>query len=172
MTSNIRFQGKCSNFAGEDTAASWCLELDPQNHVGEPALLCMCPQTSTLPLCPKHPSTQQVLTGLELTEIRLLLPPNVGIQGIYHHTFGYKFLFFFFFNFYLFIFFRDRVSLCSTACPGTHSVDQAGLELRNPPASASQVLGLKACTTTAWLRSIFLIEAPSSQMTLSCVKLT
>ncbi|GAB1286772.1 Tau-tubulin kinase 2 [Apodemus speciosus] len=29
------------------------------------------------------------------------------------------------------------------ACPGTHSVDQAGLELRNPPASASQVLGLK-----------------------------
>jgi hypothetical protein len=27
--------------------------------------------------------------------------------------------------------------------------DQAGLELRNPPASASQVLGLKACATTA-----------------------
>ncbi|GAB1293072.1 Predicted gene 45861 [Apodemus speciosus] len=33
-------------------------------------------------------------------------------------------------------------------CPGTHSVDQAGLELRNPPTSASQVLGLKACATT------------------------
>uniref|UniRef100_A0A8C6IGZ8 Uncharacterized protein n=1 Tax=Mus spicilegus TaxID=10103 RepID=A0A8C6IGZ8_MUSSI len=32
-------------------------------------------------------------------------------------------------------------------CPGTHSVNQAGLELRNPPASASQVLGLKAYTT-------------------------
>jgi hypothetical protein len=29
-------------------------------------------------------------------------------------------------------------------------VDQAGLELRNLPASASQVLGLKACSTTAW----------------------
>jgi hypothetical protein len=42
-----------------------------------------------------------------------------------------------------FFFFRDRVSLCSPVCPGTHSVDQAGLELRNPPASASQVLGLK-----------------------------
>jgi hypothetical protein len=27
-------------------------------------------------------------------------------------------------------------------CPGTHSVDQAGLKLRNPPASASLVLGL------------------------------
>ncbi|GAB1293928.1 Ribonucleoprotein PTB-binding 1 [Apodemus speciosus] len=35
-----------------------------------------------------------------------------------------------------------------TGCPGTHSGDQAGLELlRNPPASASQVLGLKACAT-------------------------
>ncbi|GAB1300047.1 Mitogen-activated protein kinase 1 [Apodemus speciosus] len=43
------------------------------------------------------------------------------------------------------------VSLCSPGCPGTHSVDQAGLELRNPPASASQMLGLQACAaaTTA-----------------------
>ena len=41
------------------------------------------------------------------------------------------------------------MSLCSPGCPGTHSVDQAGLELRNLPASASQVLGLKACATTA-----------------------
>ncbi|GAB1299382.1 ATPase family AAA domain-containing protein 2 [Apodemus speciosus] len=32
-----------------------------------------------------------------------------------------------------------RVSLYSPGCPGTHSVDQAGLELRNPPASASRV---------------------------------
>jgi hypothetical protein len=44
--------------------------------------------------------------------------------------------------------FRDRVSLCSPGYPGTHFVDQAGLELRNPPASASQVLGLKASATT------------------------
>jgi hypothetical protein len=43
--------------------------------------------------------------------------------------------------------FSDRVSQCSHGCPETHSVDQAGLELRNPPASASQVLGLKVCTT-------------------------
>jgi hypothetical protein len=35
--------------------------------------------------------------------------------------------------------FRDRVSLCCPGCPGTHSVDQAGLELRSLPASASQV---------------------------------
>jgi hypothetical protein len=32
-------------------------------------------------------------------------------------------------------------------CPRTHFVDQAGLKLRNPPASASRVLGLKACAT-------------------------
>ncbi|GAB1293520.1 CCR4-NOT transcription complex subunit 1 [Apodemus speciosus] len=37
----------------------------------------------------------------------------------------------------------NRVSLCSPGCPGTHSVDQVGPELRNAPASASQVLGLK-----------------------------
>jgi hypothetical protein len=43
---------------------------------------------------------------------------------------------------------KDRVSLYSHGCPATHFVDQAGLELRNPPASASQVLGLKACATT------------------------
>jgi hypothetical protein len=40
-------------------------------------------------------------------------------------------------------------SLYSPGCPGTHFVDQAGLELRKLPASASQVLGLKVCATTA-----------------------
>jgi hypothetical protein len=44
--------------------------------------------------------------------------------------------------------------LYGPGCPGTHFVDQAGLKLRNLPASASQVLGLKACTTT-WLEKIF-----------------
>jgi hypothetical protein len=54
------------------------------------------------------------------------------------------------FCFVLFCFvFPERVSLCIPGCPGTHSVDQAGLKLRNPSASASQVLGLKACATTA-----------------------
>jgi hypothetical protein len=55
--------------------------------------------------------------------------------------FSFSFLFFDFW-------FWDRFSLYSPGCPGTHFVDQAGLELRNSPASASQVLGLKACTTT------------------------
>jgi hypothetical protein len=50
-----------------------------------------------------------------------------------------------------FLVFQDRVSLYSPGCPGTHSVDQAGLKLRNLPAPASQVLGLKVCATTARL---------------------
>jgi hypothetical protein len=59
------------------------------------------------------------------------------------------------FFFFVCLVYQDRVPLYSPGCPGTHSVGQAGLELRNPPASASQVLGLKVCTTTAWLQSVF-----------------
>ena len=45
----------------------------------------------------------------------------------------------------------------SPGCPGTHFVDQAGLELRNPPASASSMLGLKVCATTPGLLFIFYV---------------
>jgi hypothetical protein len=71
---------------------------------------------------------------------------------------GFFFCFVLFFGFFfcfcflfvcLFVFSRDRVSLYSLGCPGTNTVDQAGLELRNPPASASQVLGLKAVCATS-----------------------
>jgi hypothetical protein len=58
------------------------------------------------------------------------------------------------------MFFGDRVSLCSPGCPGTHSVDQASLELRDLLDSASQMLGLKACTTTARILFFFLIATP------------
>jgi hypothetical protein len=78
-------------------------------------------------------------------------------------------------NLYSFVFlvFRDRVSLYSPDCPGAHFVhlilakrprsdgahfvDQAGLELRNLPASTSRVLGLKVCAT---IQSVLLIGAP------------
>ena len=59
-------------------------------------------------------------------------------------------LFVFLWVFYFALFVWDRVSLYSPGCPGAHFVDQADLKLRNPPASASQVPGLKACSTTAW----------------------
>jgi hypothetical protein len=65
--------------------------------------------------------------------------------------------FFLSFNIYIYIFFffvlfcfPETGFLCiALACSGTHFVDQAGLELRSPPASASQVVGLKVCATTA-----------------------
>ena len=41
----------------------------------------------------------------------------------------------------------DRVSLFSLGFPGSHFVDQAGLELRDPSVSASRVLGLKTYAT-------------------------
>jgi hypothetical protein len=54
------------------------------------------------------------------------------------------------------LFFWDRVSQYSSGCPGTHFVDQAGFELRNLPASASQVLpGL------FWVLKIFISRFPS-----------
>jgi hypothetical protein len=56
---------------------------------------------------------------------------------------------------FFFFVFGDSLSLCSLGCPGTYFVDQAGLELRNPPASASQVLGLKACATTPSIAKCF-----------------
>jgi hypothetical protein len=43
---------------------------------------------------------------------------------------------------FFFFFSRDRVSLCSPGCPGTHSVDQAGLELRNPPPRPAKTYAL------------------------------
>jgi hypothetical protein len=74
------------------------------------------------------------------------------------------FVYLYIFIFGFFGFFRDRVLL--PGCPGNHSVDQAALELRNLPSSASQVLGLKVCTTTAWLNemdfSLQIYKAPNS----------
>jgi hypothetical protein len=73
------------------------------------------------------------------------LPPVLGFWRFVFVGFVFVCLFVCLF----FLIFQDRVSLCSPGCPGTHSVDQAGLKLRNPPTSTSQVLGLKACATTA-----------------------
>ena len=56
---------------------------------------------------------------------------------------------------YLLFVSQDGVSLCSPGCPGTYSVDQAGLELRDMPASTFQVLRSQALGTTAWLKVLF-----------------
>jgi hypothetical protein len=60
--------------------------------------------------------------------------------------------FLFLFLFFCFLFFFETGFLCiALAVLELTFVDQAGLELRNPPASASRVLGLKACATTPGL---------------------
>lgn len=45
--------------------------------------------------------------------------------------------------------------MCMPGCPGAQSVNQAGLELRYPPVSDSQTLGLKVLATTSRLFSFF-----------------
>jgi hypothetical protein len=44
-------------------------------------------------------------------------------------------------------------------CPGTHFVDQDILELRDLPGSASQMLGLKACATTAQMALVLFLNS-------------
>ena len=52
--------------------------------------------------------------------------------------------------FFFFLVLRGRVSLYSPGCPGTHFVDQAGLELKNSPASA--------CATLPGMRSHLIVD--------------
>ena len=66
------------------------------------------------------------------------------------------------------MFFETGFLCVALADPGTHVVDQAGLELRNLPASASQVLGLKACATTPGLIPPLLILVYTNVMKLLC----
>jgi hypothetical protein len=51
-----------------------------------------------------------------------------------------------------------RRFLCVALAVLELTLDRAGLELRNPPASASRVLELKACATTAQLFVCFLLH--------------
>lgn len=42
--------------------------------------------------------------------------------------------------------YRSRTFLSRPGCPGTHTIDQAGLDVRDPPTPA-RVLGLRVCAT-------------------------
>jgi hypothetical protein len=59
---------------------------------------------------------------------------------------------------FCFVLFFETGFLCGPGCPGTHFVDQAGLELRNPLASASRVLGLKAYATVPSSVLCFIVQ--------------
>jgi hypothetical protein len=84
--------------------------------------------------------TQARVIWEERTSVEKMPSPilPLGKPACMAFSFSFFFLsfFFFFFGFFFFLVFRDRVSLYSPDCPGTHFVDQAGLELRNRPASA------------------------------------
>jgi len=66
--------------------------------------------------------------------------PSAGAASAVSRPWLFKNLFVCLVGWFLFFVFQDRVSLCSSRFPGTHSVDQADLELRKLPASASRVL--------------------------------
>jgi hypothetical protein len=69
------------------------------------------------------------------------LPASTVWTWQWHSMEPWKTVFFFFFRGGWV--FWDKVSLCNSGCPGTHSVDQADLNLtRDPPASASASLPL------------------------------
>jgi hypothetical protein len=70
----------------------------------------------------------------------------------------------------LFVCLFETGFLYSPGCPGTHFVDQAGLELRNIPASASRVLELKACATTPNFMDKVLIELFLSKTYYCCAE--
>ena len=55
-------------------------------------------------------------------------------------------------------FIGGRISLCSPGCPDPHSVDEAGLKLRDPPASASLLLGLKVWATIPVFEELFTFQ--------------
>ena len=73
------------------------------------------------------------------------------IPFLYFFTKNFEISLAIFFSFVFCFFFFETGFLF----PGTHIVDKAGLELRNPPASASQVLGLKSSATTPGSFAIF-----------------
>ena len=71
------------------------------------------------------------------TQLRLAVLATLDVFPVQCHKVELCFFFVVFIS-------ETGFSLCSPGCPGNHSVDQAGLELRNLSASASQVLVLKA----------------------------
>ena len=77
---------------------------------------------------------------------------NIHLSVSAHHDCLFVCLFVLFFCFCLICIFKTEF----LDCPETHFVDQAGLQLRNLPASDSQVLGLKVCVATACFMCSFL----------------
>ena len=87
----------------------------------------------------------------------MLCGPELSQQPgfVAYFSFKSKAYSFFLLFFVLFGFFKTRLSLCSPGCPGTCSVDQASLELRDPLASASWNAGSKGTHSTEHKLPVF-----------------
>lgn len=64
--------------------------------------------------------------------------------------------------FHFVLFFETGFLCIAPHCPGTHSVNQASLELRDPATFASQVVELKACSTTAVQPGLLYVQSKHS----------
>jgi hypothetical protein len=101
---------------------------------------------------------QPTTRGQLINTKRTLLFCLFGWFGLVFSTFIFVIYFICIYLFiYLFIF-QDRVSLCSPGCPGTHFVDQAGLELRNLPVSAPPSAGTEGVRHHARLPCLFYVH--------------
>jgi hypothetical protein len=86
--------------------------------------------------------------------------PHIHTRFCYYFLFFGVFLFVFLFVWLVgfgFVFFETGF-LCIALAVLELFVDQAGLELRNPPASSSRVLGLKACAPCLALLLFFFLN--------------
>ena len=120
--------------------------LRPTYRKDRASLITSCPLVN----CPQSPVRYIDLFGNIVIPVML---PSIFLLTWIFCLFVCFVLFCFVLFCFVFLVFRDRTSLYSPGYPGAHFVEQAGLELRNPPASASRVLGLKACATTTRLIS-------------------
>ena len=69
--------------------------------------------------------------------LHLILFRTLSLKYVEIHQMSFLYEMGCLYDFFCLLGFGDRISLCGPDCPGTHSIEQAGLELRNSPACAS-----------------------------------
>jgi hypothetical protein len=88
------------------------------------------------------------IIALENTFVFLFVCFGLFRFGLVSVVVAFVFVFLFLGGLVLGLVSQDTVSLCSPGCPRNHSVDQADLELRDPPTFAFGMQKSKGCATT------------------------